>query len=90
MARFSEAENVKFMELHFSLTCLLKTTSVAYKNKDARESAYKDIVKSGLVTSKDVANTIKNIRSAYYQELKRMETSKKSVTSTDQEYINQM
>jgi hypothetical protein len=44
-------------------------------------------VKSELVASKDVANKIiKKNRSTHYQELKRVETSKKSGTSTDQEY----
>jgi hypothetical protein len=35
---------------------------------------------------KDVANKVKNTQSRYYQEMKRVEASKKSGTSTDQEH----
>jgi hypothetical protein len=80
MASFLEPENVKSIEFYCSHECLWNITSVAYKNKDAPESAYRDIVKSELVASKDVANKIENVRSTYYRELKRMEASRKQVT----------
>jgi hypothetical protein len=55
MATSSEAESVEFMELHCSQECLWNI-SVAYKNRDARRSAYKDTVKSKSVTLKRVAS----------------------------------
>jgi hypothetical protein len=47
----------------------LNTTSVMYKYKDTRESAYKDIAeemeKRDLMESKEVSNKIKNTQSTH-------------------------
>lgn len=72
------------MVLHFircyrENQCLWDFSSPSYKNKAARDEAYERLVAAmalpGL-TVLDVKNKIKNIRSTYCQELKKIQTAK--------------
>lgn len=87
--RFTELQMFKLVEIYQEYPCLWNVTNELYKNRQARESAYKEIWEKlnipGL-TIKDIPKKIKNMRSSYYQEIKRIEKSTKSGCGPDSIY----
>ncbi|XP_072941223.1 uncharacterized protein [Epargyreus clarus] len=79
--RFTDLQMLQLVETYQDYPCLWNVTSDLYKNRDARESAYKEIWETlnipGL-SIKDIPKKIKNLRSSYYQEIKRIEKSIRS------------
>jgi hypothetical protein len=59
MSRLSEVGNLRFVELYCSHKCLWNMTPVMYKDRA------KEMRKSDLAVSKEVANKIKNIHSTH-------------------------
>ncbi|XP_061382745.1 uncharacterized protein LOC133320056 [Danaus plexippus] len=87
--RFSDSQMLKLVEIYRDYDCLWNVTSALYKNHDARQSAYKQIAEklniSG-ISDKDIPKKIKNLRSSYYQELKKIEKSTRSESDRDSVY----
>lgn len=87
--RFSDSQMLKLVEIYRDYECLWNVTSALYKNHDARQSAYKQIAEklniSG-ISDKDIPKKIKNLRSSYYQELKKIEKSTRSGSDRDSVY----
>lgn len=87
--RLSDSQMLKLVEIYQDYDCLWNVTSKLYRNRDARESAYKQIAERLNITgisNKDIPKKIKNLRSSYYQELKRIEASTRSGASQDSVY----
>ncbi|KAK5648149.1 hypothetical protein RI129_003041 [Pyrocoelia pectoralis] len=88
--RWSEDTTTKFVEHYLKHECLWNIKSVAYKNKQIKNSAYEDLEKTMNIsgfTAKEIKAKIKNLRSTYSQELKKIKDSKKSGTGTDTIYV---
>lgn len=78
-------QTIQFVELYRDAECLWKINSEVYKDRDARDRALKKICDEMSIDGfgiREVAQKIKNIRSAYYQELKKINNSKKSGSSS--------
>nr|CAI5849122.1 unnamed protein product [Callosobruchus analis] len=79
--RWSEETTLKFVEKYLEHECLWNIKSTHYKNKIMKESAYLDLENSMNLSGfgvKEIKMKIKNIRSTYSQELKKI----KKVTLT--------
>uniref|UniRef100_A0A2S2N9C2 MADF domain-containing protein n=1 Tax=Schizaphis graminum TaxID=13262 RepID=A0A2S2N9C2_SCHGA len=77
-------QTIKFVELYRDAECLWKINSEMYKDRNTRVGALKKICDNMGIDGfgiREVAQKIKNIRSAYYQELKKINNSKKSGAS---------
>jgi len=82
-------QTIQFVELYRNAKCLWKVNSETYKDRNARDEALKQICNGMVINgfgTREVAQKIKNIRSAYYQELKKINFSKKSGASADDIY----
>ncbi|PZC83544.1 hypothetical protein B5X24_HaOG207527 [Helicoverpa armigera] len=82
---------LKFIHCYKLHECLWKFTSPDYKNKKKRDVAYIAIVNKMNIKNfgiQEVKNKIKNLRSTYSQELKKIENSKKSGAGLDHVYIS--
>lgn len=89
MARWSEDNTVKFVEEYIKHDCLWDVRDASYKNKQKREAAYLAIASvMGIegFQQNDVAQKIKNIRSTYSQELRKIKASIKSGAGADDVY----
>ncbi|XP_066978154.1 uncharacterized protein [Macrobrachium rosenbergii] len=83
--RFSDDQLMKFIQLYEEHKCLWMYGAPSYKNKAMRISALEKIVKEMALPKLDIAeckNKIKNIRSQYCQELKKIGDSKRSGADT--------
>lgn len=81
MPKWSERETVKFVQEYVSHKDLWDLTCKNYKNKHARVILYSKIIDAMNISGfgqKEVMQKIKNIRSTYAQELKKIAESKKS------------
>ncbi|XP_013177394.1 PREDICTED: uncharacterized protein LOC106124916 [Papilio xuthus] len=80
--RFTEVQMLKLVKIYRDYPCLWNVNSEFYKNRNTRDSAYKEIWEKlnipGL-SVKDIPKKIKNMRSSYYQELKKIEKSRSDV-----------
>ncbi|XP_045785921.1 uncharacterized protein LOC123881249 [Maniola jurtina] len=88
--RWSEDTTLKFVSLYIQHECLWNFKSPQYKNKHIKQSAYLDLENKMNVPGfgeKEIKLKIKNIRSTYSQELKKIKDSKKSGAGTDTVYI---
>ncbi|CAH0590502.1 unnamed protein product [Chrysodeixis includens] len=78
MTHFTENEMQKLVEVYKDFDCLWDIRHKHYKSKEVRQNAYKQMLRRlnipGL-TVKDIPKKIKNFRSSYYQELKRIRNS---------------
>ncbi|XP_071446762.1 uncharacterized protein [Hetaerina americana] len=77
--RWDDKANLKFISLYEKNLCLWKTDSPAYKNRDVRERAINRMVASMAIPdfrNLECKNKIKNVRSHYIQELKKIEKSR--------------
>lgn len=82
---------IKFIEEYKSYDCLWNFKSSSYKNKHMRESAYRSIVTAMAIEGfgvPEVKTKIKNIRSTYAQEIKKIKESKKSGSGVDTCYVS--
>ncbi|CAI6359235.1 unnamed protein product [Macrosiphum euphorbiae] len=82
---------IKFIEEYKSHDCLWDFKSSSYKNKHMRESAYRSIVIAMAIEGfgvPEVKTKIKNIRSTYAQEIKKIKESKKSGSGVDTCYVS--
>ncbi|CAG9585596.1 unnamed protein product [Danaus chrysippus] len=76
--RFSESQMLRLVEVYRDYECLWNMWSDLYKNREARQIAYMEIYRRLNIPGlelKDIPKKIKNLRSSYCQELKRMENS---------------
>lgn len=90
LSRWSENTTLKFVQEYRMRECLWNTKSPIYKNRNARETAFKEIqevmgIEGFGVT--EIKNKIKALRSTYAQELKKIKDSKKSGAGTDSVYV---
>lgn len=78
MTHFTEPEMQKLAEIYKDYDCLWDIRHKFYKSREVRQNAYEQMLKRlnipGL-TLKDIPKKIKNFRSSYYQELKRIRNS---------------
>lgn len=82
--KMNVTQTIQFVELYRDAECLWKINSEMYKDRNARDGALKKICDEMGINGfgiREVAQKIKNIRSAYYQELKKINNSKKSGAS---------
>lgn len=89
MAKWSEQQMSNFIHLYETHSCLWQTNSPEYKNRDKRQQALENIVEEMKIpnfTVNDCKNKIKNIRSHYCQELKKIKNSMKSGMGTQDIY----
>ncbi|CAF4889930.1 unnamed protein product [Pieris macdunnoughi] len=89
MSRWKEEKTLLFVSHYRSYECLWKTHSHLYKNNIARNNAYeallKDINDSSL-TMKIIKTKIKNLRSVYHAEVRKINNSKRSGASAADVY----
>ncbi|XP_069360674.1 uncharacterized protein [Maniola hyperantus] len=87
--RFTETQMYSLAEIYRDYECLWNVTSDLYKDRAARESAYQKILERlnipGL-TIRDIPKKIKNLRSSYYQEIKRIQNSMRAGACEDSVY----
>lgn len=77
--KWSEDITIKFVSEYVAHECLWNTKHSLYKNKIARLAAYRDIANNMNLPNfgeKEIVVKIKNIRSTYCQELKKIRESK--------------
>lgn len=90
MSRWSEETTIKFVEEYRARPCLWNIKLAVYKNKSARDTALKEIEELMGIESfgiNEIKNKIKNLRSTYAQEKKKIKDSKKSGAGTDEVYV---
>ncbi|XP_047522334.1 uncharacterized protein LOC125061152 [Pieris napi] len=89
MAKWSEDTTIKFVSEYVVHECLWNIKNLAYKNKQARHSAYTALKEAMGIPGFDVnavITKIKNIRSTYSQEVKKINDSMKSGAGADSIY----
>lgn len=82
--KMTNKQMIKFVILYRDHECLWKTDSPYYKNRDARDLAYKRISDEMNIEGfrpSHVAQKIKNLRTTYHQELRKIALSQKFGTS---------
>ncbi|KAJ8717066.1 hypothetical protein PYW08_005465 [Mythimna loreyi] len=75
---FTEADMARLVEIYKDYDCLWDMKHEYYKDRDARQAAYNEIAEKLNIpnlNSKDIPNKIKNLRSSYYQEIKKVRRS---------------
>ncbi|CAH2093729.1 unnamed protein product [Euphydryas editha] len=89
MAKWSEDKTIKFVSEYVVHKCLWNFKNHLYKNKQARHSSYTAIKEAMDIPGLDVnavITEIKNIRSTYSQEVKKINDSMKSGAGADSIY----
>lgn len=77
---------IKFIQEYKSHDCLWDFKSLSYRNKHMRESTYRNIVTAMVIEGfgvPEIKIKIKNIRSTYSREMKKIKESKKSGSGVD-------
>lgn len=90
MSRWNEETTLKFVQLYREKPCLWDIKTPIYKNKQARDSAYKEIEDTMGIEGfgvQEIKNKIKNLRSTYSQEKKKIKDSMKSGAGSNDIYI---
>ncbi|KAL1487920.1 hypothetical protein ABEB36_015305 [Hypothenemus hampei] len=90
MSRWSENMTIKFVQEYRARPCLWNTKLAIYKNKAARDTALKEIEEVMGVEGfgiNEIKNKIKNLRSTYSQEKRKIKDSKKSGAGIDDVYV---
>ncbi|XP_077289262.1 uncharacterized protein LOC143913395 isoform X2 [Arctopsyche grandis] len=83
--RWSEDVTMKFVTEYVKHECLWDARTEEYKSKQARQAAYaeiEDVMGIEGFGPKEIVKKIKNIRSTYSQELKKVKDAKKSGTGS--------
>lgn len=81
MARWGDEKTINFVINYRNHECLWNARSSLYRNNIARKNAYEDLLSTidePNFTLKMLKSKIKNLRSVYHTELKKIESSKKS------------
>ncbi|XP_060806888.1 uncharacterized protein LOC106129784 [Amyelois transitella] len=81
MSRWGDEKTLKFVILYRNNECLWNPHIPQYKNNIARNNAYQDLLTNmddSTLTVKIIKSKIKNLRSVYHSELKKIENSKRS------------
>ncbi|XP_072941222.1 uncharacterized protein [Epargyreus clarus] len=76
--KFGTAENINFIELYRNYECLWNTENEYYKNRDARNAALNEFAEELGIEDfgpKEITAKIKNMRSQYLQERKKIKSS---------------
>lgn len=87
--KWSDDTTMKFVNIYSTLEVLWNTSLQNYKNKHSRQIVLEKIAAEMGIESfgvPEVKAKINNIRSAYYQETKKINASMKSGTSVDSVY----
>lgn len=87
--RWTDEMMMKFVNLYKHHECLWQTSNPKYKNKEARNTAVQNIVEEMAIPDfglADCKNKIKNLRSHYCQELKKIQESKNIGAAEDNVY----
>ena len=87
--KMNTVQIIKFVELYREAECLWSIKSEGYKDQNKRDEALKKINEEMNIDGfgiREVAQKIKNIRSAYYQELRKIKNSQKSGAGTHDIY----
>ncbi|XP_026318602.1 uncharacterized protein LOC113229273 [Hyposmocoma kahamanoa] len=88
--KFGTADNIKFIELYRSYECLWNTEHEHYKNRDARNAALNAFARefgSEEFGPKEISGKIKNIRSQYLQEKKKVSSSLGTGAGAENVYV---
>lgn len=89
MSRWGEEKTLLFVTFYRSYECLWNTKSTMYKNNIARNNAYEALLKDmndPNLTVKMVKTKIKNLRSVYHVEVKKINSSKRSGAGANEVY----
>lgn len=89
-AKWDSENTIKFVQEYKSHECLWNIKSSTYKNRNMRDAAISKIIEVMQIPgfgAPEVKNKIKNLRSTFAQERRKIELSKKSGTGTDNIYI---
>ncbi|XP_034174686.2 uncharacterized protein LOC117601680 [Osmia lignaria lignaria] len=89
MSKWNNHQMMTFIHLYESHPCLWKSDLSDYKNRDKRQSALENIVAEMNIpnfTLVECKNKIKNLRSHYCQELKKIKNSMKSGAGSEEVY----
>lgn len=81
MARWGDEKTLLFVTHYRSQECLWNTRSPLYKNNIARNNAYQALLNDmndQSLTIKIIKTKIKNLRSVYHSEVKKINSSKRS------------
>ncbi|GBP12704.1 hypothetical protein EVAR_10344_1 [Eumeta japonica] len=81
MSRWGDEKTLKFVNLYRNHECLWNPRIPQYKNNVDRNNAYQDLLtnmEDPSLTVKIIKTKIKNLRSVYHTELKKVENSKRS------------
>ncbi|XP_026739262.1 uncharacterized protein LOC113502080 [Trichoplusia ni] len=89
-AKWDTEKTIMFIE-EYRHDCLWEPKNNLYKNRDARESAYRKLIElmhlNGIVmTAKDVKNKIRSLRTTFFAELAKIEKSKTTGSGTSNIY----
>jgi len=87
--KWSDDTTMKFVNIYSSLDVLWNTSLPNYKNKHSRQIALEKIATEMNIDGfgiPEIKSKINNIRSAYCQEVKKINASNKSGTSADSIY----
>lgn len=90
MSRWNEATTIKFVEEYRERPCLWDIRAAIYKNKQARESAYKEIEDIMGIEGfgvPEIKNKIRALRSTYSQEKKKIKDTMKSGAGSEDIYV---
>ncbi|XP_047035754.1 uncharacterized protein LOC124641638 [Helicoverpa zea] len=85
MERFTEAKMYQLVNIYKQYNCLWDISNELYKNRTARDNAYKEILQKLNIPElkvRDVPQKIKNLRTSYYQEIRKIEASMKDGVAT--------
>lgn len=91
--KWSENTTINFVEEYMNHECLWNVNNPLYKNKQCRDSAYSTLAETMNMSGfgvPEVKTKIKNLRSTYSQELKKISDSKKSGSGSDFVYTPQV
>uniref|UniRef100_A0A2A4J4R7 MADF domain-containing protein n=1 Tax=Heliothis virescens TaxID=7102 RepID=A0A2A4J4R7_HELVI len=85
MERFTEAQMYQLVNIYKQYDCLWDVSNELYKNRTARDNAYREILKQLNIPElkvRHVPQKIKNLRTSYYQEIRKIEASMKDGVAT--------
>lgn len=88
--KWNSQTTIKFIQEFSCYECLWNTKSPTYKNKQRRETSFQKIVEAMNIPGfgiPEVKNKMRNLRSTYYQEKRKIENSKKSGSGSDDVYV---
>ncbi|XP_041973388.1 uncharacterized protein LOC121729066 [Aricia agestis] len=81
MERFNESQMLELAKIYRDYECLWDVNNAGYKNRSVRERAYEEIAQKlniPGVTARGVPKKIKNLRSSYHQEIRKIDKSLQS------------